>query len=158
MYCSAFSSGNTPFVRNSGQRLYREVLPSAMCWELHVPSDFCRVGCIPKCHLHKLSLQDSLLLRHLWYDLQQSENVKIVTVALKRVVFHFARGQRLLHPIKRSMWRPVLPRKKLPPALQLTSVKYRALAGCWHLWIFPARYHFLFSYWIRHISQRTQGS
>ena len=47
--------------------------------------------------------------------------------------------------ISRTMRRPVPISTRLPPALQLKSMKHRALACRWHLGEFPVHYRYLSS-------------
>ena len=51
--------------------------------------------------------------------------------------------------ISRNMRRPVPMSTRLPPALQLKSMRHRALACRWHLGVFPLHYRYLSSIGLR---------
>ena len=53
--------------------------------------------------------------------------------------------QNMREIISRNMRRPVPISTRLPPALQLKSMKHRALACLWHLGVFPVHYRYLSS-------------
>ena len=52
--------------------------------------------------------------------------------------------QNIREVISRTMGRPVPIPTRLPPALQLKSMKHRALACRWHLGVFPVHFRYLY--------------
>ena len=54
-------------------------------------------------------------------------------------------GQSMQEITRRKMLRPVPISTRLPPALQLKSIKHRTLACRWYLGVFPVHYRYLCS-------------
>ena len=70
--------------------------------------------------------------------------VPLVTKSLRKDQTMSMR-QTMREIISRNARRPVPILMRLPPALQLKSMKYRALACRWHLGVFPVHYRYLSS-------------
>ena len=60
-----------------------------------------------------------------------------------------SKRQTMREIISRNMRRPVPISTRLPPALQLRSMKHRALVCRWHLGVFPVHYCYLSSIGLR---------